>query len=131
MGQLVAHPPIVDKVMQLMAACGNGRTDISLHHIHAARHEMGMGPSNWHQDYEQNPQVDRENLMVHVFYYMNGLDGTVGDLLVLPGSQKVVMARGAVSDLFQADDLPGSLTFGEVRQHIPPCTCKIRLACAG
>ena len=27
--------------------------------------------------------------MVHVFYYFNGLNGTVGDLMCVPGSQKV------------------------------------------
>ena len=26
--------------------------------------------------------------MVHVFYYFNGLNGTVGDLMCVPGSQK-------------------------------------------
>ena len=68
LGELVVHPPIVDKVKQLMRAYGNGRDDCALHHIHAARHDQGTGPSHWHQDYEQNPQVDRENLMVHVFF---------------------------------------------------------------
>jgi hypothetical protein len=52
LGELVAHPPIVDKVTQLMSSYGNKRTDFSLHHIHAARHDEGQGPSYWHQDYE-------------------------------------------------------------------------------
>jgi len=52
LGELVAHPPIVEKVKQLMASSGNKRTDFSLHHIHAARHDEGEGPSYWHQDYE-------------------------------------------------------------------------------
>jgi hypothetical protein len=49
LGELVVHPPIVDKVKQLMGAYGNKRTDCSLHHIHAARHDEGEGPSYWHQ----------------------------------------------------------------------------------
>ena len=49
LGQLCAYPPIVDKVHQLMAAYGNQRTDMALHHIHAARHDTGTGSSNWHQ----------------------------------------------------------------------------------
>ena len=39
-------------------------------------------------------QVDRNNLMVHVFFYCNGLHGEVGDLMVL-----VRRARAALSDL--------------------------------
>ena len=49
LGELVAHPPIVDKVTQIMEQYGNQRTDMALHHIHAARHDAGSGPSNWHQ----------------------------------------------------------------------------------
>lgn len=52
LGELCAHPPIVDKVKQLMGSYGNKRTDFSLHHIHAARHDVGEGSSYWHQDYE-------------------------------------------------------------------------------
>ena len=41
------------------------------------------------QDYHCSPAVaDRAQLMVHVFYYFNGLNGTVGDLMCVPGSQK-------------------------------------------
>ena len=64
------------------------------------------------EDYEQLPQTDRDQLMVHVFYYLNGLDGTVGDLIALPRSQKAVMERGAFSALWQDSELPGSLSFG-------------------
>ena len=49
LGELVTHPPVVDKLTQLMSAYGNGRTDFALHHIHAARHTSGTGPSHWHQ----------------------------------------------------------------------------------
>ena len=69
------------------------------------------------QDYEQIPQTDRDQLMVHVFFYLNGLDGTVGDLMCLPKSQNAVMERGAFSNLWQDHELPGSLTFGSV------CVC--------
>ena len=49
LGELVAHPPIVDKVTQIMEQYGNQRTDFALHHIHAVRQDAGTGPSNWHQ----------------------------------------------------------------------------------
>ena len=49
-----------------------------MHHIHASRHDAGQPSVGWHQDYHSSPAVtDREQLMVHVFYYFNGLNGTV------------------------------------------------------
>lgn len=80
-----------------------------MHHIHASRHDAGQEGVNWHQDYEQYPQTNRSHLMVHVFYYLNGLDGEVGDLLLVPRSQHSVIARNALH-LFGTEDLPGSLT---------------------
>jgi hypothetical protein len=47
--------------------------------------------------------------MVHVFYYFNGLDGQVGDLIVLPRSQ--YNHWGSLGHMFQAQALPGSRTF--------------------
>ena len=102
-----------------MAAYGNGETVVSMHHIHANRQLPGTGSSNWHQDYEQLPQVDRSQLMVHVFYYLNGLDGAVGDLMCLPRSQNSVMERGAFSSIWKDAAVEGSLTFGE-GNPLPP-----------
>ena len=48
------------------------------------------------QDYEQNPQSSRDDMMCHCFYYLQGLNGEVGDLAILPGSHKIVMERGAM-----------------------------------
>ena len=48
----------------------------------------------------QAPETDRELLMLTVLYYPNGLDGTVGDLVLLPGSQRVVMEQEALQPLF-------------------------------
>ena len=47
------------------------------------------------QDYEQNPQSSRDDMMCHCFYYLQGLNGEVGDLAILRGSHKIVMERGA------------------------------------
>jgi hypothetical protein len=88
--------------------------------VHAARHDAGCEGVNWHQDYEQHPQTNRSHVMVHVFFYLNGLDGTVGDLLLLPGSEKSVLARDAFWFL-GTPDLPGSLTVDAV----PPGTAVI------
>ena len=78
MGLLTSHPPIIERLKILMGP------RFAMHHIHSARHEAGNKGVNWHQDYEQYPQTNRSHIMVHVFYYLNGLSGTVGDLLALP-----------------------------------------------
>ena len=68
LGKLCSLPMVVDKVKQLMGSYGNGESDCAMHHIHANRQLPGTGSSNWHQDYEQLPQTDRDQLMVHVFF---------------------------------------------------------------
>ncbi len=50
--------------------------------------------------------------MCHAFVYLHGLTGEIGDLIVLPGSHKTVMDRNLIGDLFQQQQLPGSLSFG-------------------
>ena len=68
LGKLCSHPPLVEKVKQLMACYGNGRADCAMHHIHASKHEAGETGAGWHQDYHCSPAVyDREQLMVHCF----------------------------------------------------------------
>ena len=107
MGLLTSHPPLMDKLDVLMG------DKYSMHHIHSARHDPGNGGGHWHQDYVQVPQTNRSHLMVHVFYYLNGLNGEIGDLLVLPQSQNMVIGNGGLR-LFATEDLPGSLTVDEL-----------------
>lgn len=109
LGLLTSEPKVMDRVGDLMG------TQFALHHIHAVRQGPGTRASRWHQDYEQSPQTNRSHLMMHVFFYLNGLNGEVGDLLVLPKSHKTVAANNAFG-LFDTDDLPGSLTF----DNLPP-----------
>ena len=109
MGQLTSHPDIIERLRRLMGP------RFAMHHIHSARHEAGNGGVNWHQDYEQFPQTNRSHVMVHVFYYLSGLNGSVGDLLVLPRSQNLVVGNGGMG-LFGTQDLPGSL----VVDDLPP-----------
>jgi ectoine hydroxylase-related dioxygenase (phytanoyl-CoA dioxygenase family) len=108
MGKLTSHPPIIERLQELMGP------RFAMHHIHSARHEAGNGGVNWHQDYEQYPQTNRSHIMVHIFYYLSGLDGTVGDLLVLPKSQKIIVPNGGMG-LFGTADLPGSLVVDELQ----------------
>ena len=56
--------------------------------------------------------------MVHCFVYPNGLDGQIGDLILLPRSHTVVMDRGrdVIGGLFGSEPLPGSITIS----HLEP-----------
>ena len=104
---LTSHPPLMDMLLQLMGG------EFAMHHIHAARHDAGQRGVHWHQDYEQEPHTNRSHLMVHVFFYLDGLNGEVGDLLLVPSSQHSVVARDALA-LFGTEDLPGSLTIDQL-----------------
>ena len=106
-GRLASHPPLMAMLTQIL---GEG---FAYHHLHTARHDPGCGGVNWHHDYEQHPQTNRSHGMVHVFFYLNGLDGTIGDLLVLPGSQRMVLERGAFG-FFGTADLPGSIVINDL-----------------
>ncbi|AWT59488.1 MAG: hypothetical protein DF168_00678 [Candidatus Moanabacter tarae] len=107
LGLLTSHPALTDILQILMGP------RFAMHHIHAVRQDAGAQGVYWHQDYEQLPQTNRSHLMVHVFYYLNGLNGEVGDLLVLPRSQDRIVARDAMMS-FGTEDLPGSLCFDDL-----------------
>jgi len=102
LGLLTSHPPVLELVTSLMGG------EFALHHIHASRHDTGREGVGWHQDYEQYPQTNRTHLMVHVFYYLNGLNGEVGDLILLPRSQGLIFGRNE-HQVFGTADLPGSV----------------------
>jgi ectoine hydroxylase-related dioxygenase (phytanoyl-CoA dioxygenase family) len=108
LGMLTSDPGIVARVSDLM-----GGTRFTHHHIHARWQTEGEPGIPWHHDYEQLPQTNRSHLMVHVFMYLDGLNGEVGDLLVLPGSHKQTMERYAPG-MFEYADLPGSITINEL-----------------
>jgi len=108
LGLLVSH----EETMQI-ATDFLGK-DFVMHHIHADRHDAGKPASFWHHDYEQEPQVDRKFAMFHVFYYLNGLNGEIGDLMVLPGSHKTVTQNGL--SIFKDHKLPGNIVF----DNLPP-----------
>lgn len=107
LGALIWHPGVAEIVDELMG----GR--YVFHHIHAARHDTGQKGVSWHQDYEQYPQTNRSHLMVHVFFYLNGLNGTVGDLLLVPGSYRFATDSHALTFL-GTSDIPGSITVDDL-----------------
>jgi len=114
LGLLTSHPPMMQKLAAIMGS------KFAMHHIHAVRQNPGFPGVHWHQDYEQHPQTNRSHIMVHVFYYLDGLNGEVGDLLVLPGSQGVLVDRQGLR-MFGTEDLPGSICVDDV----PPGTAII------
>ena len=108
LGLLTSEPAIVNRV-----ACLMGGDLFVHHHIHATCHMPGDPGVAWHHDYEQLPQTNRSHLMVHVFMYHSGLNGEVGDLLVLPGSHKKIM-NGDAFRQFGCADLPESRTINDL-----------------
>ena len=114
LGLLTSQPAMIETLKQLMGE------RFSMHHIHAVRQDPGCPGVNWHHDYEQFPQANRSHCMVHVFYYLNGLNGEVGDLLFIPGTHNKVMNRDALGQ-FGTEDLPGSVCIDDV----PPGTAVI------
>jgi len=107
--QLITHPRTLAMVRQVMDG------DFVFHHLHASRQGPGTPGVHWHQDYEQEPQTNRSHLMVHVFHYFNGLNGEVGDLVYLPGSQSAVVGNNALKVLGE-QVLPGEV----VVDNLPP-----------
>jgi ectoine hydroxylase-related dioxygenase (phytanoyl-CoA dioxygenase family) len=109
LGALISDPRIMDIIEDIMGP------DFLFHHLHAVRQDAGTGPANWHQDYEQIPQTNRTHIMVHFFYYFNGLNGTIGDLLFIPRTQNTVVNNGALGFL-KTETLPGTV----VVDNLPP-----------
>jgi hypothetical protein len=72
------------------------RSRYVFHHINAARHDAGTPGLPWHHDYDQFPQTNRSHLMVHILIYLNGLDGSVGDLMLVPGTHRSVASKRAL-----------------------------------
>lgn len=111
LGELVRHPRVMPIVEDIL---GPG---FGFHHLHAVKQTAGTSGVHWHHDYEQIPQTNRSHTMIHIFYYLNGLNGEVGDLLLVPGSHSKVIDKGALS-LFGEEDLPGTVVVNDV----PPGT---------
>ncbi len=109
LGLLISHPRVMDVVADVMGA------SFAFHHLHASRQETGTPGVHWHQDYEQFPQTNRSHGMVHFFYYLNGLNGAIGDLLALPRSQNMVVGNDALR-LLGETTLPGAV----VIDNLPP-----------
>jgi len=78
-GLLISYP---DTMRYLTLLLGS---NFVFHHIHSDRHDECTGGKSWHHDYEQ-PDSSPRGVMVHVLYYPNGLRGSIGELVLAPGS---------------------------------------------
>jgi ectoine hydroxylase-related dioxygenase (phytanoyl-CoA dioxygenase family) len=107
---LLLHPHVVRITSALMEG-----SRYAFHHLHAECQRAGTKGLGWHHDYEQYPSRDRKYTMIHVFVYLNGLHGTIGDLLLLPGSQNEVVDRYYYSDR-SLDSFDNTV----VLNHLPP-----------
>ncbi|MBA3709294.1 MAG: phytanoyl-CoA dioxygenase family protein [Planctomycetes bacterium] len=106
-GLLISHPPLIEVVRALL---GDG---FAYHHLHTSRFDPGANGVQWHHDYMQFPQANRSHRMVHAFFYLSGLDGTIGDLLLRPGSHATVVDSSAIGT-FGTNDLPGSIVINRL-----------------
>lgn len=83
------------------------------HHLNAARHESGTPSLGWHHDYERYRHKDRNFKMIHIFIYLNGLNRTIGELLVLSGSQRKIVDRYALSSV-SLDEFPEKICINKL-----------------
>lgn len=100
LGLLTSHPPLMGIVKSIL---GQG---FMMHHIHAQYFDVNAEGKPWHHDYRQRPQTNRSHKMIHALFYLSGLNGEIGDLLLLPRSHKMVVDNKAFG-IFGTEDLPG------------------------
>ncbi|MER6020310.1 phytanoyl-CoA dioxygenase family protein [Streptomyces anulatus] len=106
-GELIAHPPLLGLISQLMDG------DFAFHHLHSDRQAPDVPGKAWHHDYEQTTPDDRSHLMVHALHYLDGLDPGVSSLAVLPGSHHQVQGK---RDLMHrgTEPLPGEIVLDDL-----------------
>lgn len=114
LGTLPAHPALIEAIGALMPA------GFAVQHLQCDRHEPGLEELGWHHDhlYSVTPPP---GLLVYAFVYPAGLNGTIGDLLLLPGSHRAAGGyhRLGLASLFRAQNLPPCTV---TLDHAPPGT---------
>ncbi|MEU0992101.1 phytanoyl-CoA dioxygenase family protein [Streptomyces sp. NPDC005953] len=106
-GELVAHPPLMWLLHQLM-----GR-DFVFHHLHSVRLPPDAPGKSWHHDYEQPVGHGRSHLMVHALHYLGGLEASQGGLALLPGSHREHAEKAARARL-GCSELPGEVLVNDL-----------------
>ena len=102
LGMLPAHP-ILLKVLSTIMPAGQ----FAVQHLQCDRHEPGTEALPWHHDHLCSV-TPAPGLLVYAFIYPSGLEGSIGDLLLLPGSHRVdaMYHRLALAPLLGTEDLP-------------------------
>ena len=114
-GALISHPPLMEIVAQL---CG---PDFLFHHLNSYYQREGTAGVPWHNDYEQVLlPMPRTHANVIALIYPQGLNGEVGDLVVVPGTQHALAAWESTAFL-GTTRLPGEV----VIDNVPPGTMVI------
>ncbi|WP_051854893.1 phytanoyl-CoA dioxygenase family protein [Streptomyces sp. NRRL B-1347] len=108
-GELITHEPLLRVIADLMGA------PFVFHHLHSDRHNPGAPGKPWHHDHEPNDAGDPDLAMVHALHYLGGLDGTVGNLTLVPGSHQRPWTKSALAHL-GTTELPGEV----VIDALPP-----------
>ena len=107
-GSLIVYPPLMRILSQLIGG------KFAFHHLHSTRCIAGCPDKNWHHDYEQYPQTNRSWMMLHVFHFLDGLNGTIADLVLLPNSHTIIADKNAF-DCFGARSLPGEIVIDNLK----------------
>jgi hypothetical protein len=109
---MIVDPRLVAVARQI---CGER---CRFHHLNTYVHGEGAPGVPWHNDYEQavHPMPRRHQNLICLIY-PGGLDGTVGDLVVMPGTQQRICEWNACHFLGTAV-LPGEI----VIDRLPPGT---------
>ena len=100
--ELLTWPPLLRALAELIGP------SFVVRHLHSDRHVPGVVGKAWHHDGEPNSANDPGLLMVRALHYLEGLDESVGSLVVLPGSHREPAARTARAHLGTAI-LPGEV----------------------
>ena len=107
---LISHPGIMGIMEQL---CGPG---FLFHHLNSYFQTEGTAGVAWHNDYEQlSLPMPRTHANIIVLIYPDGLNGEVGDLVVVPKTHRHIAEWDAYSFLGTAA-LPGEI----VIDALPP-----------
>ena len=95
-GSLISYAPLMGIVEQL---CG---ADFRFHHLNTYFQGEGIPGVDWHNDFEQSylpmPRHEKNTNLI-VLIYPGGLQGEVGDLVVVPGTHKLCAAWDAYAFL--------------------------------
>jgi hypothetical protein len=114
-GALISHPQLMEIVGQI---CG---PKFLFHHLNSYFQPEGTPGIAWHNDYEQALlPMPRVHPNVIALIYPDGLNGEVGDLVVVPGTQKTQAAWESTAFLGTVP-LPGEV----VIDNVPPGTVVI------